>query len=170
MKIEKVKIETLIPNPNNPRIIKDNKFRKLVNSIIEFPRMLEIRPIVVNEDMVVLGGNMRLKACISAGLKEVSIIKVNDLNDQEQKQFIIKDNVSGGEWDWDMIANEWDALELTEWGMDLPKMFDEDPEIEPSGYDMTQKWFLNIEFENEVDCQTKYELLIAEGLICKIVQ
>jgi ParB-like chromosome segregation protein Spo0J len=170
MKIEKVKIETLIPNPNNPRIIKDNKFKKLVNSIKEFPKMLEIRPIVVNDDMIVLGGNMRLKACISAGLKEVSIIKVNDLSDQEQKQFIIKDNVSGGEWDWDMIANEWEAIELIEWGLDLPKMFDEDEKIEPSGYDSSQKWFLNIEFENESDCQKKYELLIAEGLICKIVQ
>jgi ParB-like chromosome segregation protein Spo0J len=170
MKIEKVKIETLIPNPNNPRIIKDNKFKKLVNSIKEFPKMLEIRPIVVNDDMIVLGGNMRLKACISAGLKEVSIIKVNDLSDQEQKQFIIKDNVSGGEWDWDMIANEWEAIELIEWGLDLPKMFDEDEEIEESNHDTSQKWFLNVEFENEIDCQKKYELLIAEGLICKIVQ
>ena len=120
MKIEKIKINLVKPNPNNPRIIKDDKFDKLVTSIIEFPKMLEIRPIVVNDDMIVLGGNMRLKACIKAGLKEVPIIKVSDMTEQEQKQFIIKDNVSGGEWDWNMLANEWDAELLNDWGLDLP--------------------------------------------------
>ena len=120
MKTELVSIKLVKSNPNNPRIIKDDKFKKLVASIQEFPKMLEIRPIVVNDDMIVLGGNMRLKACIHAGLKEVSIIKVSDLTEQEQKQFIIKDNVSGGEWDWNMLANEWDAEELDAWGLDVP--------------------------------------------------
>ena len=120
MKTELVSIKLVKSNPNNPRIIKDDKFKKLVASIQEFPKMLEIRPIVVNDDMIVLGGNMRLKACIAAGLKEVPIIKVSDLTEQEQKQFIIKDNVSGGEWDWNMLANEWDAEELDAWGLDVP--------------------------------------------------
>jgi DNA modification methylase len=120
MKTELVSIKLVKSNPNNPRIIKDDKFAKLVASIKEFPKMLEIRPIVVNDDMIVLGGNMRLKACIHAGLKEVPIIKVTDLTEQEQKQFIIKDNVSGGEWDWNMLANEWDAEELDAWGLDVP--------------------------------------------------
>jgi site-specific DNA-methyltransferase (adenine-specific) len=120
MKTEKISIKLVKSNPNNPRIIKDDKFKKLVASIQEFPKMLEIRPIVVNDDMIVLGGNMRLKACIHAGLKEVPIIKVSDLTEQEQKQFIIKDNVSGGEWDWNMLANEWDAEELDAWGLDVP--------------------------------------------------
>jgi DNA modification methylase len=120
MKTELVSIKLVKSNPNNPRIIKDDKFAKLVASIKEFPKMLEIRPIVVNDDMIVLGGNMRLKACIHAGLKEVPIIKVTDLTEQEQKQFIIKDNVSGGEWDWSMLANEWDAEELDAWGLDVP--------------------------------------------------
>jgi site-specific DNA-methyltransferase (adenine-specific) len=120
MKTELVSIKLVKSNPNNPRIIKDDKFKKLVASIQEFPKMLEIRPIVVNDDMIVLGGNMRLKACIHAGLKEVPIIKVTDLTEQEQKQFIIKDNVSGGEWDWNMLANEWDAEELDAWGLDVP--------------------------------------------------
>jgi hypothetical protein len=119
MKTEIVNIKLVKSNPNNPRIIKDDKFNKLVASIKEFPKMLEIRPIVVNDDMIVLGGNMRLKACIHAGLKEVPIIKVTDLTEQEQKQFIIKDNVSGGEWDWSMLANEWDAEELDAWGLDV---------------------------------------------------
>ena len=122
MKTETVKITEVKNNPNNPRVIKDDKFTKLVNSIKEFPKMLEIRPIVVNDDMIVLGGNMRLKACKEAGLKEVPIIKASELTEDEQRQFIIKDNVSGGEWDWEMLANEWDAEQLGEWGLDLPEL------------------------------------------------
>lgn len=114
-----IDVKKVKSNPNNPRIIKDDKFKKLVASIQEFPKMLEIRPIVVNDDMIVLGGNMRLKACIQAGLKQVPIIKVSDLTEQEQKQFIIKDNVSGGEWDWSMLANEWDVTELEDWGLSV---------------------------------------------------
>ena len=88
--------------------------------------MLSLRPIVVNDDMIVLGGNMRLKACKEAGLKEVSVIKASDLNEEQQKQFIIKDNVGYGEWDWDMLANEWDAEELVEWGLDIPNFVIDD--------------------------------------------
>jgi len=116
----KVKISEVKSNPNNPRIIKDDKFQKLVKSIKEFPEMLNIRPIVVNADMVVLGGNMRLKACKEAGIKEVVIIKADDLTDEQQKQFIIKDNVGFGEWDWEDLANNWDAEQLTDWGLDIP--------------------------------------------------
>jgi hypothetical protein len=133
MEIKSVKLSEVKSNPNNPRIIKDDKFRKLVNSIQEFPKMLEIRPIVVNADMIVLGGNMRLKACKEAGLKEVPVIFADDLTEDEQKQFIIKDNVGFGEWDWDMIANEWDAIELQEWGFDIPG-FDN---VEDLGEDFT---------------------------------
>jgi hypothetical protein len=117
----KEKISNVKNNPNNPRVIKDDKFEKLVRSIKEFPKMLEIRPIVVNDDMIVLGGNMRLKACKEAGLKEVPIIKASDLTEDEQRQFIIKDNVSGGEWDWEQLASEWDAEKLGEWGLDVPE-------------------------------------------------
>jgi len=116
----KVKISEVKSNPNNPRIIKDDKFQKLVKSIKEFPEMLNIRPIVVNADMVVLGGNMRLKACKEAGIKEVAIIKADDLTEDQQKQFIIKDNVGFGEWDWEDLANNWDAEQLTDWGLDIP--------------------------------------------------
>ncbi|MEK0436046.1 MAG: hypothetical protein RLZZ530_6 [Pseudomonadota bacterium] len=97
MDIKVVKLSEIKSNPNNPRIIKDDKFRKLVKSIQEFPKMLEIRPVVVNADMIVLGGNMRLKACKEAGLKEVPVIFAHDLTEDEQKQFIIKDNVGFGE-------------------------------------------------------------------------
>ena len=129
MNIQKVKISDIKSNPNNPRIIKDDKFKKLVRSIKEFPKMLEIRPIVVNKDMIVLGGNMRLKACKDVGLKEVFIVKADDLTEDEQKQFIIKDNVGFGEWDWEMLANEWEADLLEDWGMDVPK-FEKEPEME----------------------------------------
>jgi hypothetical protein len=120
MQIKTVKLSEIKTNPNNPRLIKDEKFHKLVNSIKGFPKMLEIRPIVVNSDMIVLGGNMRLKACKEAGLKEIPIIFADDLTEEQQREFIIKDNVGFGEWDWEMIANEWDGEQLEEWGLDLP--------------------------------------------------
>ena len=120
MKVIKANIAEVKINPNNPRLIKDDKFTKLVQSIKDFPEMLEIRPIVVNSDMVVLGGNMRLKACQEAGIKEVPIIIADNLTQEQQREFLIKDNVSGGEWDWDILANEWDAEQLGDWGLDLP--------------------------------------------------
>jgi len=115
-----VKISEIKSNPNNPRLIKDDKFKKLVKSIQEFPQMLKLRPIVVNNEMIVLGGNMRLKACKEAGLKEVYILKADDLTEEQQKEFIVKDNVGFGEWDWDILANEWDTEKLEDWGLDLP--------------------------------------------------
>lgn len=118
--IQKVPINTVKANPNNPRIIKDDKFAKLVKSINEFPQMLNLRPIVVNDDMVVLGGNMRLKACKEAGLKDIPIIKASELTEQQQKEFIVKDNVGYGEWDWSDLANNWDAEQLQDWGLDIP--------------------------------------------------
>jgi hypothetical protein len=113
-KISEVKL-----NPNNPRLIKDDKFKKLVQSVKDFPEMLSIRPIVVNKDMIILGGNMRFRACKEAGIKEIPVI-VTDLPEDKQREFLIKDNTSGGEWDWNVLANEWDVSELTEWGIDIP--------------------------------------------------
>ena len=120
MRAEIVKISDVKVNPNNPRLIKDDKFAKLVQSIKDLPQMLAIRPIVVNTDMVVLGGNMRLKACKEAGLKEVPIIIADNLTEEQQREFLIKDNVSGGEWDWQMLANDWDTEQLNDWGLDIP--------------------------------------------------
>jgi DNA modification methylase len=126
--MQRAAIGTIIPNPVNPRIIKDDKFKKLVKSIQEFPQMLELRPIVVDGNMVVLGGNMRLKACIAAGLKEVPIIIADNLTDAQKSEFIIKDNVGFGEWDWDLLANQWDVEALEDWGLELP--FDNTPVLE----------------------------------------
>ena len=136
MKTTKVKISHIKTNPNNPRLIKDDKFKKLVRSVKEFPEMLEIRPIVVDKDNIVLGGNMRLRACQEAGLKEVSIIKAEELTKKQQREFIIKDNVGFGEWDWDDLANEWEVDELGEWGLDLPLDFNTELEAEEDDYDI----------------------------------
>jgi ParB-like chromosome segregation protein Spo0J len=109
-------------NPNNPRVIKDDKFRKLVQSIKDFPEMLELRPIVVDADGVVLGGNMRLRAAKEAGLTDVPVIRADHLTPDQQREFVVKDNVGFGDWDWQTLANEWDAGELISWGLtiDLP--------------------------------------------------
>ena len=156
MKIERLKISEVKSNPNNPRIIKDDKFKKLVKSIKEFPKMLELRPIIVNDDMIVLGGNMRLKACKEAGMKEIPVIKASELNEEQQREFIIKDNVGFGEWDWEMIANEWDAEQVAEWGVDVPSFesyndldySDRNKEIDTDFED--QKYTFKLEYtENE---------------------
>ena len=117
---QQVKISKVKGNPSNPRIIKNDKFKKLVKSIQEFPEMLKLRPIVVDEDFMVLGGNMRLKASKEAGLKEVWIEIAEGLSEDQQKEFIVKDNVGFGEWDWDVLANEWNVLELMDWGVNVP--------------------------------------------------
>lgn len=164
----KVKLSQIKNNPNNPRIIKDDKFQKLVRSIQEFPQMLELRPIVVNDDMIVLGGNMRLRACKEAGLKEVPVIKASQLTEEEQRAFIIKDNVGYGEWDWEMVANEWDAELLIEWGLDVWKapaevdysILDGADELDDLISDMADgvKKAIQIEFEAE-HYEEAYELV-----------
>jgi len=135
MQIEKVKISQVKNNPNNPRVIKNDDFRKLVKSIKEAPWMLQLRSIIVNDDNIVLGGNQRLRACKEAGLKEVYIIKASSLTEEQQREFIVKDNISSGEWDWDALANEFEAEKLEEWGLELPideriDEMEEDEEIE----------------------------------------
>jgi DNA modification methylase len=137
MNIEIVKISTVKSNPNNPRVIKDDKFNKLVQSIKDFPLMLEIRPIVVNDDMIVLGGNMRLKACKEAGLKDVPIIKASDLTEDQQREFIIKDNVGFGEWDWEQLK-DWDGEELEAWGLDMPEFDVTELEAEEDDFEVPE--------------------------------
>jgi len=132
--MQKVKLSDIRPNPNNPRVIKDDKFKKLVKSIQDFPQMLELRPIVVNDEMIVLGGNMRLKALEHLGIKETYIIKASDLTEKQEQEFIIKDNVGYGEWDWDQLANEWDVEDLDEWGLDLPLDFVKELEAEEDDF------------------------------------
>lgn len=125
-KINTIEVSKLKLNPKNPRTIKKDKFEKLKKSIKELPKMLKLRPIVVDEDFVVLGGNMRLQAVKDLGIKEVHYIQESELTEEEKKQFIIKDNSSFGDWDWDILANEWNNNELNEWGLDV-WVEDDDP-------------------------------------------
>ena len=119
-----VKITEVKTNAKNPRTIKDEKFRKLVKSIQDFPDMLNKRPLIVFTDVdgkyVVLGGNMRLKACKEIGLKEIPVILADEWTEEQKAEFLIKDNVGFGEWDWDILTDEWDADNLEDWGLDLP--------------------------------------------------
>lgn len=150
MKTEKIAIGKVFLSPTNPRVIKNDKFKKLVNSIREFPEMLKVRPIVVDEDNVVLGGNMRLRACIEAGLKEVHIIKASEFNDEQKKEFVIKDNSSFGEWDWDTLANEWEIEDLNDWGLDIPASYFDD-DVEPE-FDMDE---LDKELDTYINAKVK---------------
>lgn len=164
---KKVNIKEIKPNENNPRIISDYKFKNLVKSIKDFPEMLEKRPLVVDEDMVVLGGNMRLKALQQAGIKEVHIDIAKDWTDEQKKEFIIKDNLSFGEWDWDILSNEWETKELDDWGMQVPYyedepdyslLDDEDLSEQLSEMQSNVKKAIQIPFDNE-DYETAFELI-----------
>ena len=146
MKTEIVPINTVKLAPNNPRVIKNDKFKKLVSSIKEFPEMLNLRPIVVDDDMVVLGGNMRLRACREAGLVEVPILRASNFTDEQKKEFVIKDNSSFGVWDWDVLANEWNIEELADWGLDIPASYfddDKEPEFDKDELDEALDKYIN---------------------------
>jgi ParB-like chromosome segregation protein Spo0J len=168
MNIEWVKTKDIIPNTENPRIIKDDKFKKLVQSIKDFPEMLEIRPIVVNNEMMILGGNMRLKAIQEIGIKEVPIIKAENLTEQQQREFLIKDNVGFGEWDWDALANDWNPEELNQWGLDVPLLLDG---VEPDDISDKIKESFRIEIlcKDEESQEKTYNKLIEEGYECRLL-
>ena len=169
-KVSNMNINEIKPNPNNPRLIKDNKFKQLVKSIQDFPQMLELRPIVIDESNMVLGGNMRLKACIEAGLTDVPVIHANNLSEEKKKEFIVKDNVGYGEWDWDDLANNWNVEELTDWGLDIPNfdVIDEKEQI-----DLSDK--LKSEFKIEIICKSEeeqeqtYNKLIEQNYECRLL-
>jgi len=134
-----IKLSLILPNPNNPRLIKDDKFKKLVNSIKEFPKMMELRPMVIDENNITLGGNMRLKALKELGYKEVPdtwVKKATDLTPEESRRFIIADNIGFGEHDWEMLANEWDVAELSEWGLDIPDFAIPEKEASEDDYEI----------------------------------
>lgn len=166
--MQKAKISDIKVNPNNPRLIKDDKFKKLVQSIKDFPKMLDIRPIVVNKDMIILGGNMRYKACKEAGLKEVPII-ITDLTEEQQREFLIKDNTSGGEWDWNMIANEWDVEQLTEWGLDIPLFKSNEDELKDLSDTIDNLYRIEIICKDEEHQENTYNKLIEQGYECRLL-
>lgn len=166
--IEKVNINEIFSNPVNPRLINNFKFKKLVKSITEFPEMLKLRPIVVNNEMGILGGNMRYKACQEIGLKDIWIIKATNLTDKQMEQFVIKDNVGFGEWDWDILANSWDVTELKDWGLDIPK-FDVDTDAQDFSNTINESFRIEIELDNEDEQEKLYNELTNKGYICRLL-
>jgi hypothetical protein len=155
--IEIVDINEVKLNKDNPRKIKKEKMEKLVKSILDFPEMLKIRPIVVDESGVTLGGNMRLQACKKAGLTEVPIIRFENLSEEKKREFVVKDNVGYGEWDWDILENEdiWDLEKLNEWGLDwggkLPKDDDEEGDVKfNQGLDFESNYIV-LKFDKDID-------------------
>jgi ParB-like chromosome segregation protein Spo0J len=162
-----MKLSKLKGNSSNPRIIKDDKFKKLVKSINDFPKMMALRPIVVDENFIVQGGNMRLKALQEIGFKDIPdewVKQVSDLNEDEKKQFIIKDNVGFGEWDWDDLANNWDAEQLTEWGLDIPN-FEPSQTVDIEGEEK-QSFKIEIICKDAEEQETSYIALI-ENYECR---
>ena len=155
------KINNIKLNPKNPRTIKDGKFKKLVKSIKTFPQMLEKRPIVVDENMIVLGGNMRLRACQEAELKEVWIDIAEGWTDKQKQEFIIRDNISDGEWDMEMLANEWDQDELLDWGFEEFELGIDD-NVFNSDENIKNK---NVSVKIVLDCPPKTWLLNKDKII-----
>jgi len=184
MKVKKVKRQEIKINPNNPRLIKDNKFRQLIKSVEDLPQMLEMRPIIVDEDMVILGGNMRFQACTRAGLTEVPIIqytetyhettdsyiKHNKTYKEACDEIVIKDNVGFGEWDWDILANEWDNNEIVEWGLDV---WQPEEEAKQDFNDISDKISdtnkIEVELDSERELEALYEKLTKDGYRCRIL-
>jgi len=160
-------------NPKNPRVIKDEKFAKLVQSLKDFPEMLEKRPLVCFTDtdgkLVVLGGNMRLKAAKEIGLKELPVIIADDWTEEQKAQFLIKDNVGFGEWNWDELQSDWDVEQLADWGLDIPSQF----EVEMEETDLSDK--IKSEFKIEVICKDEqeqeqtYNKLIEQNYECRLL-
>lgn len=153
MKANKIKISKIKSNPNNPRVIKDYKFKNLLKSIVDFPDMLKLRPIIVDEKNIILGGNMRYKACLQLKHETVWVVQADDLTEKQKKQFVIKDNSSFGEWDWDILANDWDTKELKDWGIDV---WQPEEEIDYSVLD-------EIDLEEQIDSlydQTKKSIIL----------
>lgn len=145
--MKKVKIETVNPNPKNPRVISEEMLDKLKKSITEFKEMLEIRPIIVNKENMILGGNMRYKACKELGIKEIYIEQIS-LSKKKEEEMIIRDNVTFGKWDWESLADKWEAKELNSWGMNVWENPLDDEDFEPES---------NPDFEKEQATEDDFE-------------
>ena len=172
-----MKISNIKPNPSNPRLIKDDKFKKLVKSLQEFPEMMEKRPMICVTDtdgkIYPLGGNMRLRALQELKYKEIPdswVMLADEWSEEKRREFTIKDNAGFGEWDWDELANNWDSEQLSEWGVDVPS-WDKSEDIEIK--DISDK--LKVEYKIEITCTTEYEQeqlyneLIEKGIECRIL-
>lgn len=171
-----MKLNNIKPNPNNPRLIKDDKFKKLVKSIQEFPQMMEKRPIVCVTDtdgkLYPLGGNMRLKAIQEIGYKEIPetwVVLADEWTVEQRNEFVIKDNVGFGEWDWEQLANEWDADLLDDWGLNVPITLDDETELKDLSSTIDNLYRIEIVCKDEEHQENTYNKLIEQGYECRLL-
>jgi len=165
-----VKVSKLKPNPNNPRLVKDSRFALLVKSIQELPKMMPLSPIIVDENFMVLSGNMRLKAIQHLGMKEIPddwVVQDKHLTEDEKKRIVIAANVSFGEMDWSIIEESWSTEPLAEWGLEIP---DFGKHVEFDAKQPVNQWFINIECANESETKSLYDEFLERGLKVKIIQ
>lgn len=168
-----MKLKDIKPNPNNPRVLRDDKFQKLKQSITEFPKMLSLRPMVIDENNMVLGGNMRLRALQELGftdIEEAWVKRSSDLTEDEKKRFIIADNVAFGEWDWDTLANDWEVVDLEAWGLDIPqfeKANDED--LEDLSDKIKSMFIIEVICKDEQEQEKTYNKLIEQNYECRLL-
>jgi ParB-like chromosome segregation protein Spo0J len=168
-----MKLKEIKPNPNNPRVLRDDKFQKLKQSITEFPKMLSLRPMVIDENNVVLGGNMRLRALQELGFNDIDeawVKRSSDLTEEEKKRFIIADNVAFGEWDWDTLANDWEVVDLEAWGLDIPQ-FDtvEEQEMEDLSDKIKSMFKIEVICKDEQEQEKTYNKLIEQNYECRLL-
>jgi len=168
-----MKLKDIKPNPNNPRVLRDDKFQKLKQSITEFPKMLSLRPMVIDENNVVLGGNMRLRALQELGFTDVEeewVKRSSDLTEEEKKRFIIADNVAFGEWDWDTLANDWEVVDLEAWGLEIPQ-FDEvnDGDLEDLSDKIKSMFKIEVICKDEQEQEKTYNKLIEQNYECRLL-
>ena len=168
-----MKLKDIKPNPNNPRVLRDDKFQKLKQSITEFPKMLALRPMVIDENNVVLGGNMRLRALQELGFTDVEeswVKRSSDLTEDEKKRFIIADNVAFGEWDWDTLANDWEVVDLEAWGLEIPQ-FDEgnDEDLEDLSDKIKSMFKIEVICKDEQEQEKTYNKLIEQNYECRLL-
>ena len=168
-----MKLKDIKPNPNNPRVLRDDKFQKLKQSITEFPKMLSLRPMVIDENNVVLGGNMRLRALQELGFTDVEeewVKRSSDLTEEEKKRFIIADNVAFGEWDWDTLANDWEVVDLEAWGLDIP-FYDEgnDEDLEDLSDKIKSMFKIEVICKDEQEQEKTYNKLIEQNYECRLL-
>lgn len=155
------------PNPDNPRIIRDDQFKKLVQSLKDFPEMADVREVVVNTDHVILGGNMRFRAMVDAGWKQIPV-KIVDWPIEKQREFVIKDNVSGGEWDYDMLANQYELVDLDAWGLTVPKMTELD-DADDDDMELESKKVVEVTLQTDDELQALYNELSERGYTCRVL-
>lgn len=167
-----MKLSEIKPNPNNPRIIKDANFEKLCKSIQEFPKMMALRPIVIDQDNMVLGGNMRLKVLQHLKFKDIPdewVKRAADLTEDEQRRFIIADNVSGGEWDVEDLSANWDRQELEDWGLEIEWPVNISNEINDLSDELNDTFEVVVSCKDEKHQEQIYNKLISEGYECRVL-